>query len=124
MDPDRPITNNIVPFALESPFYFDSDLSATRGRHVTIIVVNEHLTSLFAVFKLFHAFICNRFENTQISYTQIMIIALSTKRRTSESLLMEENGKRCVRTHVATYYRVGLFQSALLITVNLRYNEF
>jgi hypothetical protein len=37
------------PFALETPFSFDSDRSATSSFYVTINVANENIMSFFAV---------------------------------------------------------------------------
>jgi hypothetical protein len=34
-----------MPFVLETPFYFDSDRSASRGRYIKINIANENLTS-------------------------------------------------------------------------------
>jgi hypothetical protein len=50
----------IEVFALETPFDIDSDLSASCGWYVTISVAKESSLSFLAVFKLFHACICNR----------------------------------------------------------------
>jgi hypothetical protein len=61
------ITSNILPFALETPFYFDSDRSATRDWYVKINVANENLKRFLAVFKMYHVFVCNLCENTLIS---------------------------------------------------------
>jgi hypothetical protein len=63
----HPITSNIVPFALETPFSFDSDRSATHDRYLKISIANEDFMSFLAVLKLFHACFYNRFENTPIS---------------------------------------------------------
>jgi hypothetical protein len=41
MVPAHPTISNIVPFALDAPFSFDSDRSVTRGSYVAINVANE-----------------------------------------------------------------------------------
>jgi hypothetical protein len=68
MGPAQPVTSNVVPFAFEAPFSFDSDRSAACGWYGIISVGNKNLTIFFAVFMLFHVCICNIFENTLISY--------------------------------------------------------
>jgi hypothetical protein len=54
-------------FALETPFSFDSDWSATLGCYVKINVANDNVMSFFIALKVFHVCICNRFENTLMS---------------------------------------------------------
>jgi hypothetical protein len=66
MDHARRIGSNNVPFALETPFSFESDRSATRGRSIKTIVAKKNLTSFLAVFKMFHVCVCTRFENNPI----------------------------------------------------------
>jgi hypothetical protein len=63
----RLIANNILPFALETPFSFDSDGSATSGWYVKINVANGNLMRFLAVFKMYHVFVCNLCENKLIS---------------------------------------------------------
>jgi hypothetical protein len=52
-----------TPFALETPFSFDSDLSTTRSLYVTINIAIGNLMSFLVVFKLFNVCIFNSVEN-------------------------------------------------------------
>lgn len=64
---------SIQDFALESPFTFDSDRSASRGSYVTISVANENLMNFLVVLTLLHVCIYNHFENTPLSYHAISL---------------------------------------------------
>jgi hypothetical protein len=60
------IRHILVPFALETQFFFDTDRSATRGQYATTSTANENSVNFLAVSN-FRICICNRFENTLIS---------------------------------------------------------
>jgi hypothetical protein len=70
-------------FALEKPFSFGNDQIVTCCCCIIINVVNEKLTSSLPIFKLFHACIHNRFENTPISsHPGRLLIALCNHKDT------------------------------------------
>jgi hypothetical protein len=72
-------------FALETPFYFDTDWSTARDWHVRTNAANYNVTSYFAVFKLLDVYIFNSFKNTLISFYPLHTTRVSNPGRCKEN---------------------------------------
>jgi hypothetical protein len=58
------------------PLSLDAGRSTTRDSYIAINIAKGKVINFLAVFKSFHIRICNRFENTQIFFTQIIYNSL------------------------------------------------
>jgi hypothetical protein len=61
-------TSIVVPFALQTPFSFDSDCSTTNSFCIAVSVSLESPVSFPAIFKMINVGICNLLKDTPISY--------------------------------------------------------